>query len=61
MKETLKALEPELEKKSKSVAELMINLQQEQKQADKVRVVVKKDEEFATVRFKLIHCYRILI
>lgn len=49
MRETLKALEPELAKKSKFVAELMVNLQHEQKQADKVRTVVKKDEEFAMV------------
>lgn len=49
MKEYLKALEPELAKKSIAVAALMENLAKEQVQADKVRVVVKKDEEFATV------------
>lgn len=51
MKETLIALEPELAKKSIDVAELMKNLAKEQKQADKVRVVVKADEEEAKVKY----------
>lgn len=42
-------LEPELAKKSIAVAELMKNLANEQKQADKVRNVVKTDEEAAKV------------
>lgn len=50
MKETLIALEPELAKKSIVVADLMKNLAKEQKSADKVRVVVKADEEVAKVR-----------
>ncbi|CAH1180440.1 unnamed protein product [Phaedon cochleariae] len=50
MKETLIALEPELAKKSIDVAELMKHLAKEQKQADKVRVVVKGDEEVAKVK-----------
>ncbi|XP_076263714.1 dynein heavy chain at 16F [Rhynchophorus ferrugineus] len=50
MKETLIALEPELAKKSIAVAELMKNLAKEQKQADKVRVTVKSDEEHAKVK-----------
>lgn len=49
MKETLIALEPELAKKSVAVEELMVHLAKEQKQADKVRVVVKGDEEVAKV------------
>lgn len=49
MKETLIALEPELAKKSVAVVELMNNLAIEQKQADKVRVTVKADEEVAKV------------
>ena len=50
MKATLLALEPELAKKSIAVAELMKNLAKEQKQADKVRVTVKSDEENAKVK-----------
>ncbi|KAJ8965675.1 hypothetical protein NQ314_003957 [Rhamnusium bicolor] len=50
MKETLTALEPELAKKSVAVAELMIFLEKEQIQADKVRFVVKGDEEVAKVK-----------
>ncbi|XP_023013028.2 dynein heavy chain at 16F isoform X2 [Leptinotarsa decemlineata] len=50
MKETLIALEPELAKKSVDVAELMKNLAKEQKQADKVRFIVKGDEEVAKVK-----------
>lgn len=49
MKETLQAMEPELAKKSAAVAELMKNLTVESKEADKVRVVVKKDEDEAKV------------
>lgn len=49
MKETLTILEPELAKKSVAVAELMKNLANEQKQADKVRNIVKTDEESAKV------------
>lgn len=49
MKETLTALEPELAQKSIAVAELMKNLTKEQKQADKVRIIVKGDEETAKV------------
>lgn len=49
MKETLIALEPELANKSAAVEELMKNLTKEQTQADKVRVVVKGDEEVAKV------------
>lgn len=49
MKATLQAMEPELAKKSVAVAELMKNLAVEQKQADKVRVIVKKDEDEAKV------------
>lgn len=49
MKQTLMILEPELAKKSVAVAELMKNLANEQKQADKVRNVVKTDEEAAKV------------
>lgn len=55
MKETLIALEPELAKKSIAVAELMQNLGKEQKQADKVRVIVKGDEEVAKVSATHIH------
>ncbi|CAH0547855.1 unnamed protein product [Brassicogethes aeneus] len=47
MKETLIALEPELAKKSQAAAELMVYLAKEQKAADKVRNVVKGDEENA--------------
>ncbi|XP_044766447.1 dynein axonemal heavy chain 6 [Coccinella septempunctata] len=47
MKETLTELEPILAKKSKEVGELMIHLEKEQKQADKVAEVVKGDEEIA--------------
>nr|CAH7757603.1 unnamed protein product [Callosobruchus chinensis] len=47
MKETLVALEPELAKKSAAVAELMKHLAKEQKAADKVRSIVKTDEEEA--------------
>ncbi|GJQ70897.1 hypothetical protein Trydic_g814 [Trypoxylus dichotomus] len=50
MKETLMILEPELAKKSVAVAELMKNLANEQKQADKVRNVVKTDEEAAKIQ-----------
>lgn len=50
MKETLTKLEPILAKKSKEVGELMINLEKEQKQADKVAEVVKADEEVAKVK-----------
>ncbi|KAK9722971.1 AAA+ lid domain [Popillia japonica] len=50
MKQTLMILEPELAKKSVAVAELMKNLANEQKQADKVRNVVKTDEEAAKVK-----------
>ncbi|KAJ8983473.1 hypothetical protein NQ317_014931 [Molorchus minor] len=50
MKETLIALEPELQQKSKAVEELMIHLEKEQKSADKVRFVVKGDEEVAKVK-----------
>lgn len=50
MKETLIALEPELAKKSVAVEELMAHLAKEQKQADKVRNVVKSDEEVAKVQ-----------
>lgn len=50
MKETLIALEPELAKKSIAVADLMQHLAKEQKQADKVRVIVKGDEEVAKVK-----------
>lgn len=51
MKATLQAMEPELAKKSIAVAELMKNLAVEQKQADKVRIIVKKDEDEAKVIF----------
>ncbi|CAH1962386.1 unnamed protein product [Acanthoscelides obtectus] len=47
MKETLVALEPELAKKSVAVVELMKYLAKEQKAADKVRSIVKTDEEEA--------------
>lgn len=61
MKETLIALEPELAKKSIVVAELMKNLAKEQKSADKVRVIVKADEEVAKVALKYTRtsCYYI--
>lgn len=49
MKLTLIALEPELARKQIDVAELMVHLGKEQKQADKVRAVVKGDEEVAKV------------
>lgn len=49
MKETLKALEPELAKKSVVVADLMKVIANETKQADRVRTVVKKDEAEANV------------
>lgn len=49
MKEELTEMEPKLVAKSAAVAELMKNLTQEQKQADKVRNVVKGDEEVAKV------------
>ncbi|XP_017780151.1 PREDICTED: dynein heavy chain 6, axonemal [Nicrophorus vespilloides] len=50
MKETLTAMEPELQKKSADVADLMVYLAKEQKQADTVRTVVKNDEENAKVQ-----------
>lgn len=50
MKDTLTALEPELAKKSVAVEELMVNLAHEQMQADKVRAIVKSDEEIAKVK-----------
>ncbi|XP_057658316.1 dynein axonemal heavy chain 6 isoform X1 [Diorhabda carinulata] len=50
MKETLTALEPVLAQKSVAVEELMVYLGKEQTQADKVRVVVKADEEVAKVK-----------
>ncbi|KAG5888365.1 hypothetical protein JTB14_033502 [Gonioctena quinquepunctata] len=50
MKETLTALEPQLTMKSVDVAELMKTLAKEQKQADKVRVTVKGDEEVAKIK-----------
>jgi dynein heavy chain len=49
MKDTLTALEPVLTEKSIAVDDLMTNLTKEQKQADKVRAVVKNDEEIAKV------------
>lgn len=49
MKEELTEMEPKLVAKSAAVAELMKNLAKEQKQADKVRTVVKGDEEVAKV------------
>lgn len=49
MKEELTEMEPKLVSKSAAVAELMKNLAQEQSQADKVRTIVKADEEVAKV------------
>lgn len=49
MKEELTEMEPKLAAKSAAVAELMKNLAKEQKQADKVRNIVKGDEEIAKV------------
>lgn len=50
MKETLVALKPILDEKSETVEELMINLAKEQAEADKVRSVVKNDEEIAKIK-----------
>lgn len=49
MKLALQAMEPELAKKSAAVAELMKYLTAETKEADKVRNIVKKDEDEAKV------------
>lgn len=53
MKATLQAMEPQLAKKSAAVAELMKNLAAETKEADKVRSIVKKDEDEAKVNYLL--------
>ena len=49
MRETLRQMEPKLAKKSIAVAELMKNLENEKRQADKVRSTVMVDEENAKV------------
>lgn len=49
MRETLRQMEPKLAKKSVAVAELMKNLDNEKRQADKVRSTVMVDEENAKV------------
>lgn len=50
MKAELTEMEPKLAAKSIAVAELLKNLTKEQLQADKVRNIVKADEEVAKVR-----------
>lgn len=50
MKATLQAMEPQLAKKSAAVADLMKTIATETKEADKVRSVVKKDEDEAKVK-----------
>lgn len=56
MKAELTEMEPKLAAKSAAVAELMKNLAKEQKQADKVRSIVKGDEEVAKVEmFAVFH------
>lgn len=49
MKIELTEMEPKLAAKSVAVAELLKNLTKEQSQADKVRTIVKADEEVAKV------------
>lgn len=49
MKAELTEMEPKLAAKSVAVAELLKNLTKEQSQADKVRNIVKADEEVAKV------------
>lgn len=53
MKKELTEMEPKLAAKSAAVAELMKNLAKEQKQADKVRNIVKGDEEIAKVEMRI--------
>ncbi|KAF2878695.1 hypothetical protein ILUMI_27474 [Ignelater luminosus] len=50
MKAELTAMEPILAEKSVAVAELMVTLDKEKKQADTVRVVVKADEDAAKLK-----------
>lgn len=50
MKVELTEMEPKLAAKSVAVAELLKYLTKEQAQADKVRTIVKADEEVAKVR-----------
>lgn len=50
MKVELTEMEPKIAAKSVAVAELLVYLTKEQAQADKVRTIVKADEEVAKVR-----------
>ncbi|XP_031357040.1 dynein heavy chain 6, axonemal isoform X2 [Photinus pyralis] len=50
MKEELTAMEPILAEKSVAIAKLMVNLTAKQEQADKVRTIVKADEDSAKVK-----------
>lgn len=54
MKVELTEMEPKLAAKSIAVAELMKHLEKEQTQADKVRNIVKADEEICKVMFSFV-------
>lgn len=55
MKVELTDMEPKLAAKSVAVAELLVYLTKEQAQADKVRNIVKADEEVAKVRRDILY------
>lgn len=61
MKVELTEMEPKLAAKSAAVAELLKNLTKEQAQADKVRSIVKADEEIAKVSVLNQLCYQFML